>query len=118
MNKCSMWLIRFHGRAALIPGVQKNRVQSTKREFIQEDSRERNIRPVVEDAKDFIIETLAEHKETELDELAAASSISKNAMRDAKAVLKKEGVTKVWSIGYGSSKKFFISLKDPEKINK
>lgn len=91
------------------------------REFIQEDSRERNIRPVVEDAKDFIIETLAEHKEmevSELDELAAASSISKNAMRDAKAVLKKEGVTKVWSIGYGSSKKFFISLKDPEKINK
>lgn len=90
------------------------------REFIQEDSRERNIRPVVEDAKDFIIETLAEHKQmdvAELDELAAANSISKNALKDAKAALKKEDVTKVWNIGYGKGKKFLITLKDTEKTN-
>ena len=43
---------------------------------------------------------------SELDELAAANSISKNAMRDAKAALKKEGTTKTWSIGYGNNKKF------------
>lgn len=89
------------------------------REFIQEDARERNIRPVVEDAKDFIIETLTEHKEmevSELDELAAANSISKNALKDAKAALKKEGLTRVWSIGF-NPKKFIMALKDPEKIN-
>ena len=89
------------------------------KEFIQEDSRERNIRPVVEEAKDFIIETLTEHKQmevSELDELAAANSISKNALKDAKAALKKEGVTRVWSIGF-NPKKFIMALKDPEKIN-
>lgn len=91
------------------------------REFILEDSRVRNIRPVVEDAKDFIVETLQEHKQmevSELDGLAKANSISKNAMRDAKAALKQEGVTHVWNVGYGKTKKFVISLKDPEKINK
>lgn len=90
------------------------------REFILEESRERRIRPVVEDAKDFIVETLTEHKQmevSELDELAAANSISKNALKDAKAALKKESVTKVWSIGYGKEKKFLMSLKAPEKIN-
>lgn len=89
------------------------------KEFIQENSRERNIRPVVEEAKDFIIETLTEHKQMEvpeLDELAAANSISKNALKDAKAALKKEGVTRVWSIGF-NPKKFIMALKDPEKIN-
>lgn len=90
------------------------------REFIQEDSRERNIRPVVEDAKDFIIETLAEHKQmdvAELDELAKANSISAHSLKDAKAALKKEGVTRVWSLGYGKDKKFLISLKDTEKTD-
>ena len=79
------------------------------RDFILADARERNIRPVVEDAKDFIIDTLRERGQmevSELDELAAANSISKNAMRDAKAALKKEGTTKTWSIGYGNNKKF------------
>ena len=53
---------------------------------------------------------------SELDELAAANSISKNALKDAKAALKKEGVTRVWSIGF-NPKKFIMALKDPEKIN-
>ena len=90
------------------------------REFIQEDARDRNIRPVVEDAKDFILETLAEHKEmevSELDELAKANSISAHSLKDAKAALKKEGVTRVWSLGYGKDKKFLISLKDTEKTD-
>ena len=80
----------------------------------------RNIRPVVEDAKDFIIETLTEHKQmevSELDELAAANSISKNALKDAKAALKKEGLTRVWNVGYGKTKKFVMELKDAEKSN-
>ena len=79
------------------------------REFIQEDSRERNIRPVVEDAKDFIIETLTEHKQYGsfgTGRVGAANSISKNALKDAKAALKKEGLTRVWNVGYGKTKKF------------
>lgn len=90
------------------------------KEFIQEDARERSIRPVVDDAKDFIIETLSEHKQmevSELDELAAANSISKNALKDAKAALKKEGLTRVWNVGYGKTKKFVMALKDTEKPN-
>lgn len=89
------------------------------RDFILADARERNIRPVVEDAKDFIIDTLRERGQmgvSELDELAAANSISKNALKDAKAALKKEGVTRVWSIGF-NPKKFIMALKAPEKIN-
>ena len=95
--------------------VFKAYTQKKDREFIQEDMRERNIRPVVEDAKDFIVDTLRENGQmevAELDELAAASSISKNALKDAKAALKKEGITKVWSIGF-SPKKFIMALKDP-----
>ena len=75
---------------------------------------------MVEDAKDFIIETLTEHKQmevSELDELAAANSISKNALKDAKAALKKEGLTRVWNVGYGKTKKFVMELKDAEKSN-
>lgn len=95
--------------------VFKAYTQKKDREFIQEDMRERNIRPVMEDAKDFIVDTLRENGQmevAELDELAAASSISKNALKDAKAALKKEGITKVWSIGF-SPKKFIMALKDP-----
>lgn len=91
------------------------------KDFIQAESRERNIRPIVEDAKEFIIDTLREQKQmevSELDELAAVNGISKNSMRDAKSALKKEGITHTWSIGYGRDKKFLISLKDTEKTNK
>ena len=87
------------------------------REFIEEDVRNRNTRPVVEDAKEFIIETLTEHKEmevSELDELAAANSISKHALKDAKTALKKDDVTRVWSVGF-KPKKFIIALKDTGK---
>lgn len=91
------------------------------KDFIQADARERNIRPVVEDAKEFIVDTLKERGQmevSELDELAVANGITKNSMRDAKASLKKDQVTHTWSTGYGKDKKFFMSLKDPEKTNK
>lgn len=55
---------------------------------------------------------------SELDELAKVTGISKNAMRDAKAALKKEHATHTWSIGYGKDKKFFIAHKATEKTNK
>lgn len=89
------------------------------REFIIEDSRKRNVAPAAEDAKEFILSALNEHKQmevSELDELAAIEGISKNALKEAKALLKKEDVTKTWSVGF-SPKKFYISLKDTLKIN-
>lgn len=90
------------------------------REFIIEDSKIRNTAPAAEEAKDFILDTLIEHKQlevSELDELAKVEGFSKNALRDGKAALKKEGAIRVWSIGF-NPKKFYISLKDTEKINK
>lgn len=92
------------------------------KDFIQADAREKNIRPVVEDAKDFIIDTLKERGQmevSELDELAKVTGISENALKQAKTVLKKEHATHTWSLGNGKDgkKKFFISLKDPEKTN-
>ena len=44
-------------------------------------------------------------------------------MREAKSELRQEGKTKMWSIGYGSEKKYFISLLEGsltggEKTNK
>ena len=89
------------------------------KDFIQAEARERNIRPVVEDAKDFIIDTLRERKQIEipeLDGLAVANGISENALKNAKAVLKKDNLTHVWSVGF-NPKKYFMSLKAPEKIN-
>lgn len=88
------------------------------KDFILADARERNIRPVVEDAKDFIIDTLKERGQmevSELDELAKVTGISAHAMKEAKTALKKEHTTYTWSIGYGKDKKFYMSLKDPEK---
>ena len=49
--------------------------------------------------------------------MAKVEGISKNALKDAKSALRKEESTRTWSIGYGKDKKFFISLKDTEKIN-
>lgn len=88
------------------------------REFILDEARKKNVAPAAEDAKEFIVETLKEHKQMEvkeLDELAAVNGISKHALKDAKAALKKEGVTHVWSVGYGKDKIFSISLKDTFK---
>lgn len=48
--------------------------------------------------------------------MAAAMSISKNAMKNAKSELKQEGRIKTWSIGF-NPKKFFISLIATEKTN-
>ena len=92
------------------------------REFILEDSRKKNTAPAAEDAKEFILDILNDKKQmevSELDELAQIEGISKNALKDAKSALRKEGITHTWSIGNGKGmeKKFFISLKDTEKPN-
>ncbi len=90
------------------------------KDFILADARERNIRPALEDAKEFIINTLKERKQmdvSELDDLAKVNGISQNALKGAKAYLSKENVTHTWSVGYRENKKFSISLKDSGKPN-
>ena len=85
------------------------------------ESRERSIAPALEDAKIFILDTLREQKQmevSELDGLAKASGISTNALKNAKAALKKDNEIHTWSIGNGyTEKKFFISLTAQKKPN-
>lgn len=100
--------------------IFKNFSKKKDREFILEDSRQKNVAPAADEAKEFILDTLNEHKQmevSELDELAKVEGISKNALKDAKAALRKDRVIHNWSIGYGKDKKYFITLKDTENIN-
>ena len=99
--------------------VFKGYTSKKDKDFITEASYNTRQAPAREEAKEFILSTLKEQKQmevSELDELAAVEGISKNALKDAKAALKKEGVTHVWSVGF-NPKKFFITLKDTEKTN-
>lgn len=106
---------------SLDAGVPVFRNYSSKkdRDFIIEDSRQRNAAPAAEEAKEFILNTLNEHKQmevSELDELAKAEGISNHALKDAKAALRKDGATHTWSIGNKKdNKRYFITLKDTEK---
>lgn len=72
--------------------------------------------PQREEAKGFILEYLkdGEKEVSELDSMAKAQSISTNALKNAKAELKKEGQIKYRNAGSGRSrdKKFYISLID------
>lgn len=99
--------------------IFKNYSKKKDREFILEDSKMKNSAPAAEEAKEFILDALREHKQmevAELDELAKVEGISRNALKDAKAELRKEGVTHTWSIGF-NPKKYYITLKDIKKIN-
>ena len=61
-------------------------------------------RPQKEEAKEFILSFLGdgEKEVAELDEMAAAQSITKNSLKNAKAELRKEGKIKYRNFGYGS----------------
>lgn len=48
----------------------------------------------------------------ELDEMADAMGISKNALKNAKADLKKDDQIKYRNTGQGTGKKFYVSLID------
>lgn len=84
------------------------------RDFVTEADFNTRQKPQRDEAKEFILDFLrdGEKEVSELDEMAKAMSISANAMKNAKADLKKEGRLKTWSIGYGQNKKFFIRLLD------
>jgi len=93
--------------------VFKGFTEKKDRDFVLAESKERAIRPAMETAKEFIIETLEEHKQMEvkeLEELAQTVGISKNALKNAKTELNKEGRLHSWSSGFGQNKIFLISL--------
>lgn len=89
------------------------------RDYVMAESREKSIAPALEDAKIFILDTLKDQKQmeiSELDGLAKASGISSNALKNAKAALKKDKVIHTWSVGF-NPKKYMITLTDSDKPN-
>lgn len=82
------------------------------RDFVVEEGYSSRQAPQRDEAKDFIVNFLkdGEKEISELDEMAAAMGISKATMKRSKSELKKDGVVKIWSCGYGQNKKFFITL--------
>ena len=102
--------------------VYKSYTDKKDRDYVLAESRERNVAPALEDAKEFILDTLREnHKQmevSELDDLAKACGISTNSLKNAKAALKREKMVHTWSVGNGyTSKKYLISLTATEKPN-
>lgn len=89
------------------------------REFVLEESKIKSTVPAAEEAQEYILKTLKERGQmevAELDELAQVEGISKNAIKEAKAILSKENKTHTWSIGF-KPKKWYITLKDTGKTN-
>ena len=91
------------------------------RDYIVATNNEKRYAPALEEAKEFIMDTLRERKQmevTDLDGLAKASGISTNAIKNAKAELKKENEIHTWSAGNGyTGKKYLIALTAPNKPN-
>ena len=92
----------------------KSYTEKKDKDFVTEIDYNSRQAPQKEEAKEFILDFLqdGEKEVSELDETAAATSISKNALKNAKADLKKAGKIKIWSIGYEKDKKFFICLME------
>lgn len=92
----------------------KGYTEKTDRDFVAETDYTSRQKPQREEAQEFILEFLqdGEKEISELDEMAAAMSISKNALKNAKTELKKERRIHTWSVGYGKEKKYFIRLLD------
>ena len=84
------------------------------KDFVTEADYTTRQKPQRDEAKEFILDFLkdGEKEVSELDEMAAAMSISKNAMKNAKADLKRDGQIKYRSTGQGADKKHYISLTD------
>lgn len=97
----------------------KGYTEKKDKDFVTEVDYNTRQRPQKDEAKEFILDFLqdGEKEVSELDEMALAMSITKNALKNAKAELKKEKKIRTWSIGYGQSKKYFISLIDTGKPN-
>lgn len=87
------------------------------RDFVLSNDYATKQKPVKESTIEFILDFLkdGEKEIAELDEMAKAMSISDHSLKAAKADLRKSGKIKTWSVGYGSGKKYFISLTGTSK---
>ena len=67
--------------------------------------------PARDAAAEIILDTLSSGpvEMTELDGLVKAAGASPNALRNAKAQLRKEGKIRIRSVGFGKDKKYFAS---------
>lgn len=92
----------------------KGYTQKKDKDFVAETDYTTRQAPQREEAKEFILDFLkdGEKEVSELDEMAAAMSISRNAVKNAKADLKRNGKVKYRNIGQGKDKKFFIRLME------
>lgn len=81
------------------------------KDFVTEADYTNRQKPQREEAKEFILDFLkdGEKEVAELDGMAEAMGISKNAIKNAKTDLKTEKKVRTWSIGF-NPKKYFISL--------
>ena len=84
------------------------------KDFVTEIDYNSRQKPQRNEAKEFILDFLkdGEKEVAELDEMADAMGISKNALKNAKADLKKDGHIKYRNTGQGTGKKFYVSLID------
>ncbi len=94
--------------------VFKGYTDKKDKDFVTEVDYTTRQAPAKEEAKEFILDFLkdGEKEVSELDEMASAMSISKNALKNAKTELKKENRIKTRSTGYGQEKKFYVCLLD------
>lgn len=87
------------------------------RDYILAENRERNIAPALEGAKEFIMDTLENREQMEvqeLDSLAKACGISANALKNAKAELHKQKIIHTWANGF-RPKKHLVALTNTNK---
>ena len=96
----------------------KGYTEKKDKDFVTEIDYNSRQKPQRDEAKEFILDFLrdGEKEVSKLDEMAAAMSISKNAIKNAKTDLKRDGMIKTWSVGYGQDKKFWICLLEPPII--
>ena len=93
--------------------VPKTYTHKKDRDFVAETNYATRQRLEKEEAKDFILDFLkdGEKEISELDEMAAATGITKNALKNAKSELRQDKRIKTWSQGF-KPKKYLISLTD------
>jgi hypothetical protein len=90
----------------------EGRTDKKDKDFVSAASAATYQAPAREDAKAFILDYLKDgEKETsDLDEMMKAQGVSGKTLERAKAELKKDGIIKHFSRGYGKEKKFYCKL--------
>ena len=95
--------------------VPKGTTEKRDRDFVTEQNHDRRQQPAREEAKQCIMNNLRAAKEamlvSDLEELCHAEGIKDATLRRAKQDLKREDQIKIYSIGFGNAKRFYIEAK-------